>query len=410
MRPVLCNTYDFGGAGTATTRIHRGLRRIGVDSRMLVQIQRGDEPGVTGPDGTLRRIYSMGRVVTDSLPLRLYGGANDDFSVNWLPDDFRRQLDALEPDVVHLNWVGEGFFSPTSLGTIHCPIVWRLPDMWAFTGGCHYADGCERYQDACGACPKLDSSTSRDLSRWTWWRKHRAWEDADITVVGPSNWIAERARESSLFGNRRVEVIPNALDTEVYKPRDSAVGRDLFDLPADARVVLFGAAAPDDPRKGADLLREALTELTDNGAGEDIVQVVFGTSAPEEPLGTGFETRYTGYLNDDQSLALLYAAADVMVVPSRYEGFGQTASEALACGTPVVAFDATGPSDIVDHRENGYLATPYDPSSLAEGIEWVLADEGRRDRLSEAARTKAVRSYAMETVAEQYRDLYADIC
>lgn len=408
MRPVLLNTYDFGGAGTATGRIHKGLRRIGIDSKMLVQIQRGSDPGVVGPEGTLRRVYSMARVISDSLPLKVYGSPND-FSVNWMPDDLGRQVEKLDPDVIHLNWVGENFFRPTSLSDLNQPIVWRLPDMWAFTGGCHYADDCEGYKSSCGNCPQLGSSHEWDLSRWTWRRKSKSWEDADITVVGPSQWIADRARESSLFGDRRIEVIPNGLDTQVYKPHEKGVARDVFGIPSDARIVLFGAASPTDPRKGLDLLDDALSRLAAGDEYDDVIQVVFGTEQPEKAPDNDLDTYYLGYLNDDESLALLYAAADVMVVPSRYEGFGQTASEALACGTPVVAFDATGPSDIVDHRENGYLATPYDPAGLADGIGWVLDDADRKNRLGMAGREKAVEEYALETVAEQYRDLYTEV-
>lgn len=409
MKVVLLNTYDFGGAATATSRIHRGLQHVGVDSQMLVQIKRGDNPTIVGPESTVRRIYSMGRVVTDSLPLRLHGGADGAFSVNWLPDDVPRQIDSFDPDIVHLNWVGDGFMSPESVARLDRPVVWRLPDMWPLTGGCHYADGCERYTDSCGCCPKLDSATPWDISRLTWHRKSRAFGDADITVVGPSTWVADRARDSSLLGDRRVEVIPNGLDTDVYRPRDYSLGREIFDLPTNARIVLFGAQSPDDPRKGGDLLEVALNRISEKDADEEVVQVVFGTSRPEEAPDTGLDTRYTGYLHDDQSLALLYSTADVMVVPSRYEGFGQTASEALACGTPVVAFDATGPSDIVDHKETGYLAEPYDAVDLAAGIKWVLADEERRTQLGNAARDKAVEVYDIGKVARQYRDLYEEV-
>lgn len=403
---ALLNTYDFGGAATATSRIHHGLRDIGVDSQVLVQISRGDDPTVVGPESTVRRIYSMARVVMDSLPLKLHGGADGAFSVDWLPGDVHRQVNRLDPDVVHLNWVGDGFLSPENVAKFDRPIVWRLPDMWALTGGCHYADRCERYTESCGRCPKLDSSIPWDASWVTHRRKSRAFEDADITVVGPSSWIADRARESSLFSDHRVEVIPNGLDTSVYRPRDQALGRDLFDLPKDAPVVLFGAQSPGDPRKGGDLLERGLNQLVGDDSLEELIQVVFGTSRQEEAPETGLETRFTGYLHDDQSLALLYATADVMIVPSRYEGFGQTASEALACGTPVVAFDATGPSEIVDHRETGYLAEPYDPADLAAGIRWVLADESRQEQLADAARTKALKKYDVNTVARQYQKLY----
>lgn len=411
MNVTILNAYEDGGAGTATKRIHRSLRQIGVDSTMLVDHKDSDDPTIEGPEGAVGTAWAMARPFIDRVPLRFYRGSEGVFSPGWLPDSLPKRVKAHDPDVLHFNWMGGGFLEVGSLGDIDEPIVWRLPDMWAFTGGCHYAGDCNGYQNACGKCPKLDSDRKRDLSRLTWWRKNRNWNDAEITVVTPSNWLAECAAESSLFNDRRIEVIPNALDTDVFRPWSRSLARQLFGLPEDTSIVLFGAVnATSDPRKGFDLLQDALVESAEErGELGDVELVVFGSSEPAEPPELGYDARYTGYLNDDRTLALLYAAADVMVVPSRYEGFGQTASEALACGTPVVAFDATGPSDIVDHRENGYLAEPYDSSDLAEGIHYVLEDEDRRCSLSDVAREKAVRTYEMETVAQQYLDVYRSV-
>ncbi|MFC7069356.1 glycosyltransferase family 4 protein [Halobaculum lipolyticum] len=408
MRVALLNAYDSGGAGTATKRIHRGLHRIGVDSTVLVDHKDGDDPHVVGPESTLRTAYSMARPLVDRAPLRLYGGSDGVFSPNWLPEDLDRRIDDLDPEVVHLNWMGGGFLSPGTVADIDRPIVWRFPDMWPMTGGCHYARDCDGYTESCGNCPELGSSLPWDLSRFTMSRKRRAFADADITVAAPSTWLAECARESTLFGDRRVEVIPNGLDTETFRPWDRDFAREVFGLDPDETVVLFGSVkATSDPRKGFDLLTSALGELPDGA--DDLRLVVFGASEPADGDDRSHPTTYTGYLNDEQSLALLYAAADVMVVPSRYEGFGQTVSEAMACGTPVVAFDATGPSDTVDHRETGYLAEPYDPTDLAAGIEWVVADQERLAELGAAAREKAEREFALEVAAERYRDLYRSV-
>jgi glycosyltransferase involved in cell wall biosynthesis len=98
-----------------------------------------------------------------------------------------------------------------------------------------------------------------------------------------------------------------------------------------------------------------------------------------------------------------------MVVPSRYEGFGQTVTEAMACGTPVVAFDATGPADTIRHRSTGYLAEPYQPEDLAKGIAWILADENRRIEIGEQARDRAVEHYHYEDVASEYLSLYQEL-
>jgi len=406
IRPLLINTSDTGGSATATKRIHHGLRRLGVDSRMLVQQKFTDDPTIHGPESTLGRAWSLARPHVDMLPLRYYG-RSDGFAINWLPERKLEAIKKLDPDIVHLNWIWRGALSVRTVGRIDRPVVWRLPDMTALTGGCHYADGCDRFEDRCGACPQLDSDGTWDLSRLAWHRKHRHWDDLDLIIVAPSRWLAEQARRSSLFGDARVEVIPNALDTDVYQPRDPALGRDFFDLPGGKRLLLFGAVDPmSDGRKGADLLRDALQSLA--GTLEDVELVVFGANEPADPPDFGFPTHYVGYLHDDPSLVLLYSAADAMVVPSRYEGFGQTVSESLACGTPVVAFDATGPSDIVDHRETGWLATPYEVEDLARGVAWVL-EEADQDALGAEARDRAVERYEQRRVAREYLGLYEDM-
>jgi glycosyltransferase involved in cell wall biosynthesis len=237
-------------------------------------------------------------------------------------------------------------------------------------------------------------------------RKKRAVEQKDVTVVATTPWLAECAAESAVFRNSQIEVIPNGLNTETFKSYDSAIGRNLFDLPSDAALVLFGAVSPlSNHRKGYDLLIEALDDLDIKGK-TDIELVIFGTSKPEDSPDFGVPTHYTGYLYDEESLALLYSAVDVMVVPSRYEGFGQTISEAMACGTPVVAFDTTGPGDIIAHEETGYLASAYEPTDLAAGIEWILADKIRRDKMGSRSRSEALKKYKFTKVAEQHLDLY----
>lgn len=409
MDVLLLNTYDWGGAATATRRIHEGLRRIGVRSRLLVQHEREGGPGIFGPPSKLRTAYSLARIATDPLPLQPFSPGDRPFSVNWLPDDVHRQVERLDPDLIHLNWVGDGFFSPTTLAQFARPIVWRFPDMWPMTGGCHYADGCGRFEDACGSCPQLDRGFRYDPTWYTHRQKRQGLADADVTVAAPSMWLAEQAERSSLFGDRRIEVIPNGLDTDLFRPYDTDFARDVFGVDADRDVILFGSVGPtSNPRKGFDSLHSAVRSLAADRDGDDVEVVVFGADEPDNPPDFGFDTRYVGYLNDAESLALLYAAADVMIVPSKYEGFGQTVTEALSCGTPVVAFDATGPSDTVDHRETGYLAEPYDSADLATGIDWVLR-EGRSEGLGETARERAVERYALETVAEQYRSLYEEL-
>ncbi|AKH97438.1 glycosyltransferase family 4 protein [Halanaeroarchaeum sulfurireducens] len=408
IRPVLLTASDTGGAGTATRRIHNGLREIDVDSRMLVRDKSADDPSIYGPDTRFSKAIAKIRPHLNSLPLAFYDSSNA-FSISWLPDRLHKQVESLNPDIIHLNWVANGYMSPKLIRRLDQPIVWRLPDMWPLTGGCHYADGCTRYRSKCGNCPQLDSDLSWDPSRITLTRKKRAVEQSDMTVVATTSWLAEKASESAVFENTPIKVIPNGLNTNTFKPFDQEIGRDLFDLPSDALLILFGAVSPfSNPRKGHDLLIEALAQLAPD-AEKDVELVFFGASEPIDPPELEFPTHYTGYLNDEESLALLYSAVDIMVVPSRYEGFGQTVTEAMASGTPVVAFNTTGPGEIIDHKKTGYLASKFNPSELADGIEFLLTNPNYRAEFGDRARAVAVNKYDYKHIAEKYRGLYESL-
>jgi len=232
----------------------------------------------------------------------------------------------------------------------------------------------------------------------------------NLTIVAPSRWMGDCAKASSLFHSSRIEVIPNAIDVERYKPLDKRMAREIYSLPHDKKLVLFGAkSATKDRNKGFHLLARALQELSDSGWRDSVEVVFFGSSEPEQQQNFGLKTHYLGWLSDDISLALLYSAADVFVFPSLQESLGYTAMESMACNTPCVAFRQGGVPDLIDHQQNGYLAHPFEPSDLARGIAWILEDNERRSALAVRARQKVVQEFAVKKIAEQHMALYREI-
>ena len=412
MKVLLLSNYDVkGGAARATYRLHQGLQSIGVNSEILAGYKSSNDETVRLMPTKLGENFKSLRPKLNRLPLKLYPKLGQViFSPQWVPDSLANEVAKINPDVINLHWVCEGYMQIETLAKFNKPIVWTLHDMWAFTGGCHYSESCDRYLDACGACPQLHSTKDGDISRWIWQRKADAWQNLDLTLVTPSNWLAECAKSSSLLGKYPVKVIANGLDADVYKPLNRSQVRDSLNLPQNKQLVLFGAMQGTEDRwKGFPLLVPALQSLSQSGWQDKIELLVFGCSEPESPIDVGFKTHYLGRL-DDATLSKVYAAADVMVVPSRYEAFGQTASEALACGTPVVAFDVTGLKDIVDRHENGYLAQPYDSEDLARGIAWVLEDPDRHEKLCHNARMKVEAKFTLEVQAREYQKLYEEVC
>ena len=398
--------YESTGAGRAAARIHFGL--IKETSAMLVLQRASDSPSIVELD-PLTMSLKKAQQKLFGRELGKYLGVNKTFSINATPSLLLPKIAQFNADIINLHWVGWEYLKIEDLKKLQTPLVWTLQDMWPFTGGCHYSENCDRYTQSCGACPQLKTNREADLSRWVWQRKAKAWQDLNLTVVAPTHWIAQCARNSSLFKNLRIEVIPFCLDTDKFQPIPSAEARAVLGLPQDKQLVLFGAlSATEDPRKGFQFLIPALQSLSNSGWQDKVELVVFGSSQPEKPIDLGFKTHYLGSLKDE-GLQQAYSAADVTIVPSIQESFGQTASEALACGSPVVAFNATGLKDIVEHQVSGYLVKPYEVRDLAEGIAWILEDATRHQQLCSNARQRAVTEFALDVQARQYVSLYREL-
>ena len=425
------NASDIGGgAARAAYRIHRSLvdhgGTHGLQSQMRVINQLSDDPTVIGgqPAGQSPIWRRLQPRLTQQARRGFRTGNPTLHSLAWPASGLSAELHDRhllgQADLVHLHWLGDSTLSIEEIGRLPMPLVWTLHDQWAFCGAEHYtspplpgesASSDERFAGGYTPVSRPAHEAGLDLNRRTWQRKRRAWR-RPIHIVCPSHWLADCARRSALMGEWPITVIPCPIDLNVWAPCDQAQARALLGLPAARPLVLFGAMGGSaDPRKGADLLLEALQRLRSQVAGTPLEQlelVVFGQSRPAQPTDLGFPIHYSGHLHDDLSLRLLYAAADVMVVPSCQEAFGQTASEAHACGTPVVAFATGGLVDIVDDRITGALAEPFDPGSMAAAIRWVLEDPQRRRQLGGAARQRAERLWDPARVAGLYAEAYGE--
>lgn len=412
IRACVLNARDSeGGAARAAYRLHLGLRSLQVDSHLYVQSQKKDGAQIHGPKNKFKEGMASLRPKLDKLPLIFYPGfAKTPWSVGWLPSPCFDKDVLRSFDVVHLNWICDGFLPLSFVTNVEKPIIWTLHDSWPFTGGCHLPYDCKRYHEGCGCCPHLGSKRNQDLSHWTWLKKKRHWANLDLTIISPSQWLADCARKSSLFRERRIEVIPNGLDVQTYQPLDRQFCRKALSLPLDKKLLAFGSMSADrDTNKGYDLLCEALRNFTHRPTELDVELVVFGAEKPEVPVDIGLKIHYLGCLHDDFSLTAVYSAVDGFLLPSRQENLPNVVMEAMACGTPCVAFDVGGLPDMIDHQHNGFLAQPFEIKEFAHGIQWVLEDSDRLAELSKNARLKVEEEYAIEKVAGRYLSLYEEL-
>lgn len=411
-RVIHLNTFaSTGGSARAVKRLNRGLASLGVESKVCAQINEDADPSVIGPDSKTQKLIHRLRLYADRIPLYFYRSRKVvPYDPQWLNSNIPAKILSHQADLYHCHWINGGFISIEEMSKFDKPLVWTLHDMSAFTGGCAYSENCDNYKKLCGACPQLGSHSQGDVSRWIWQRKNRHWKNQKFALVTPSRWLKDCAKSSSIFRDRDIEVIPNGLDLEVFKPLPRSLCRSILKVPENQTVILYGAInAVSDPRKGFDLFWDAIKTLGQKQKIDSVRCLIFGTYQPANLPPIGIPLTFLGPIYDEISLAVIYSAADVMIVPSRQEAFGQTASEALACGCPVVAFNATGLKDIVDHEINGYLAKAYEAQDLAKGIDLVIANPDRQKRMSIEARNKALREFDIIRMAVKYKNLYESI-
>lgn len=417
LKVLQVNTYDVeGGAARAAYRIHRALIDHGIDSQMRVRYGRSDDVQVKAgqpPLSRTRRTLAHLQRRWVAHRRRAWHTADPGFhTFGEQGAGIVAELNNSDADILNLHWFSN-LLSVKDVGRLTKPIVWTLHDMWAFCGGEHYASDGEsaRFREGYLACNRPKHESGPDLNRHTWELKREQWSRQRFHIVSPSNWLARCARESKLLRECRISVIPNPIDLTAWRPISKSLARHVLGLDPEAKIVLVGAEGGlRDPRKGGDLATAALALIAGQKIRPDLV-LVFGQSSATTGSNPGVSVpvKFMGRLYDDMSMVLAYNAADVMLIPSRQDNLPNTAVEAQACGTPVVAFNVGGIPDIVSHRETGWLAAPLDVAGLAAGITWVLEDGARAIALGSRARNMAVERFSSARVAECYSRLYEEL-
>ena len=323
--------------------------------------------------------------------------------------DITKMREFQEADVIHLSWVNQGMLSLKSIRKIiksGKPVVWTMHDLWAATGICHYARGCNRYVSACGNCPLLPHKGGKhDLSTKIFRRKKALYQGGSISFVSCSKWLEKQAKASGLFVGQRITNIPNPIDTHVFCPQDKAEARLRAGLPADKHLILFVSQRVTDERKGMkyfveaiDRLIEKYPEIKNNTA----IAILGGHS---EEVTLSLPSYSLGYVSDEKRIVNIYNSVDVFVLPSLEDNLPNTIMEAMACGVPSVGFKVGGIPEMIEHQKTGYVANYRDTADLAEGIHWVLEDADK-EALSQACLHKVSQCYSQHAVALKYIEVY----
>ena len=388
-----------GGGGIAMRRLNNALRQSGVEADILCRKGDFDLPHVHQLPRPGKVDHALRRVTK---PL----GLNDihllsSFSVKHT--ELHRNADVLDFHGIHSRTLS--YLSLPYL-TSGKPALFTLHDIWALTGHCTISYECQRWQTGCGRCPHLDvePAVERDATRIEWLLKKWTYANANLAFVVPSYHVMEMARQS-IISEHPLYLIPNGVDTNVFHPMDQEACRRQLGIPAGKRVLFTAAHRLNRHRKGVDLLVKALRAMP-AGLRAETVLLTMGHGGAGLAEEAGMEAVNLGYLNDEASKAVAYAAADLFLFPTRAETFGLVSIESQACGTPVVSFRVGGVPDHVRPGETGLLAEPEDAEGFAQGVVQLLEDDALRTQMRQRCREMVVQEYSFHLLLQRYIRVY----
>lgn len=394
------------GAGIACVKLHEALIKENVQSKVLfLTKQSKDITGTLYYENTrIKQIKRKLLSFADRALLKFYPKRKPEiFSPGIFGIDLSSHAEVVNADIIHLHWVNHAFIDISDLSKLNKPIVWTMHDCWAFTGGCHYFLSCQNFKISCGKCLLLNSDKKNDLSRYVFNRKIEYYPKQKIQFIAISTWMKEQAKLGTLLRNELVDVIPSGIDVEVYHQKNTEPLRERLNLKIDDTVVLMGAQHLNSPFKGVNLSLEALNNYHEKKL--TIITFGGGEITLSNPL---HQIINFGFVSNSKEMGDLYSISDVFLCTSIAEGFGMTVAEAQCCGTPAIAFEETGPSDIINHKITGYLAKFKNVADIVSGLSFCLNHKFDRKKIAVASEEKfSIRNCAIKYISTYKRVLSA---
>jgi glycosyltransferase involved in cell wall biosynthesis len=401
----ILTTFD-GGAGIAAYRIFNSTRALGVDAKALVAYGKNtDIVNVIKPVNVFSRFWLIRRlqvflqnkgiwpqteVIRRRIQSEMDKNAKECFfsSPVTLYKTIADHPWVKEADIVHLHWVGDFLDYKSFFSKVEKPIVWGMQDENPGLGGFHYEiwkkEATDSFKSFDDELIQLKCQAMKNVK--------------SMTMVVIASKLKEFAKRSKLLCNYPCVVINNGVEKEKFVPIPINIAREALNIPKDSRVFLFVAQNIHDKRKGLKELINALENLNM----PNTLLVCLGTfhSVPESSV----QIRCEGFVSNNRLQSLFYSAADYFVMPSFAEAFGQVALEALACGTPLIAFPNDGAHDLITSG-NGVLCQDFTVDSLVEGIKIAMNEEYDRMKIRE----DAIRRFSYDKIGNQYLELYEKI-
>lgn len=328
-----------------------------------------------------------------------------------LPSEVPSLVEAINPDLVNIHWIGHSFLAGWQVSKFNKPVVWTMHDLWAASGTLHYPMSRELIgkSGASDFFASQQSRRSRLIERMMLRIKQRS--TREITFVAPTQWLADETSTRLEMEEGKIHVVPIPIPTHTFSAGSTQIARQRFRMPLDRPIVGFASDTNDRYAiKGAHLLPDIMKSVRRRAPDALLVNLSASDAAEDaHAISSEMLTLTLPLIHDDAALADFYRACDVLAVPSLLDNFNQVAAEALSCGTPVVAFDNSGLRTVIQDQKTGLLAPAFDTVPFGELVAEILTNDHLRLSMSRAARERALKEWSYSVVAGNYEQVYQSV-
>ncbi len=394
MKILHINGTSYGGAANFVFNLHKKLMNIKTVSSYVYVPKKRNVENIIYPQSIFFKFNYLTKILITKILNRIFIKSNQTITLSLLKSyEIKKVIKKVNPDLINIHWLGNEFMSLKEINSLKVPIVWTLHDMWLLSPYSHYFNDNE-----------FDKIKKRQLSLFSKYllNKKIKLKYKNIKFIPTSDWMLSRFNESNIYKENQLKKIPCGINFEEWFPENKNNSKEIFSLDRNKKIILFLAMGGNNPRKGLDTLAKSLKLVK-----QEFQLVIAGDQFPT--IVKDIKFKFIDYPKDINTLRSLYSASDCLVVPSNLEAFGLVSLEAAACNTPSVIFENTGLTEIINHKENGYISKFGDISDYANGIDWVLNEISKNPRKFSSISNQVKSKFDINDVSHKYLDIYNNL-
>ncbi|MAI75710.1 MAG: hypothetical protein CMM90_00800 [Rickettsiales bacterium] len=405
MRILHLNFSSKGGAGIGVLRLNEALKENNIDSYILNYDEFIEDKNINLFLRIFIKFNWKIKIIFKKVLIKLFVRLpnKESISLNFFNNfNLKKYLNKNKFDLVHLHWIGNEMISIKEIYSIKVPIIWTMHDMWPFCGAEHFTNET-RHREGYSSESRSKNEKGFDLNKFIWWEKNKFLKKKKINIICPSLWMHKEVIRSSLFREKKSEILPYIINTKKWDFNLKTNNRVVNSM--NKTVILFSATSSVNYRKGFNFLAEAINNFLDHSK---YYLLVVGDK-PKRFENVKIEKKFFGTIDSEKKIKDIYYSSDIFVMPSLFESFGQVFTEAGCFGLPSIAFKNTAASEIINHKDNGYLADYKSSEDLANGIKWANYAINNNKDFKKNNRERIIKNFSYENKIGEYVDFYQKI-